>query len=214
MKIKRRIEGIRINEVPSLIVVRCELAERDRNRFDWMDIRAYISKLTIKLNERPDLSSNVPDVVGYRWFLENTKTLMTFEEWRSNCLWVISPQQLAVDSNTFVESLARVNTISLEATIERPKAYKNAKMQFREADFWPSASKVDARAYTSPQFQLKVNFMFDNHSLRLNSKREVLLTKNVIQAKGPTGLVKDDRGLPHAKSATSSGAKAVDGQQY
>ena len=141
---------------------------------------------------------------------------MTFEEWRSNCLWVISPQQLAVDSNTFVESLARVNTISLEATIERPKAYKNAKMQYREADFWPgAASTTYARDYTSPQFQLKVNFMFDNHSLRLNSKREVLLTKNVIQAKGPTGLVRDDRGLPHAKgllagpSATSSGAKAV-----
>ena len=35
------------------------------------DIRAYISKLTIKLNERPDLSSNVPDVVGYRWFLKH-----------------------------------------------------------------------------------------------------------------------------------------------
>ena len=105
----------------------CEMDENDRNRFDWMDVRAYISKIKIKLNERPDLTSNIPDVVGYRFFLENTKTLMTFEEWKANCLWVISPQQLAVDSSIFVESLARVNTISVDVTVERPKAYKNAR---------------------------------------------------------------------------------------
>ena len=74
-----------MNEVPSLIVIRAELAEQDRNRFDWMDVRAYISKVRFKLNERPDLTSNVPDVVGFRWFLENTKTLMSFEEWKANC---------------------------------------------------------------------------------------------------------------------------------
>ena len=116
---KRRIEGIRINEVPSLIVIRAELSEQDRNRFDWMDVRAWISNVRFKLNERNDLTSNVPDVVGYRWFLENTKTLMTFEEWKSNCLWIVSPQQLAVDPNNFVESLAKVNTIGIECTIKR-----------------------------------------------------------------------------------------------
>ena len=210
-----------MNEVPSLIVIRAELAEQDRNRFDWMDVRAYISKVRFKLNERPDLTSNVPDVVGFRWFLENTKTLMSFEEWKANCLWVISPQQLAVDSSTFTESLARVNTLGIECTIERPKAYKNARMQYREADFWPSKDASDyaaTRRYTSPKFQLKVQFMFDNHSVSLNSKREVLLRKNVLKAAGPTGLVRDDRGLPHQKgllaggSAASMGARAVGGE--
>ena len=103
-----------------------------------MDVRAYISNVKFKLNERPDLTSNVPDVVGYRWFLENSKTLMSYEEWKANCMWVISPQQLAVDASTFTESLARVNTLGIECIIQRPKAYKNAKMQYREADFWPS----------------------------------------------------------------------------
>ena len=220
----RSITGIRVNEVPSLIVIRVELAEQDRNRFDWMDVRAYISKVVFKLNERPDLTSNVPDVVGYRWFLENTKTLMSFEEWKANCLWVISPQQLAVDSSTFTESLSRVNTLGVKVTIERPKAYKNAKMQYREADFWPSKDAGTqypaARSYTSPKFQLKVNFMFDNHSLVLNSKREVLLRKNTLKASGITGLVRDDRGLPHMKgllpgaSASSSGAKSRSGRTY
>ena len=123
------------------------------------------------------------------------------------------------------------NTIGIEATIERPKAYKNAKMQYRKADFWPSYGSTSAgasvapnfgtRQYTTPRFQLKVNFMFDNHSLKMNSKREVILVKNTIQAKGPTGLVRDDRGLPHQKglvavgSAPSAGARAVGGtQQY
>ena len=73
-KTVRKMNAIRINEVPSLIVIRCELAEVERNRFDWMDVRAYISNVRFQLNERPNLTSNVPDIVGYRWFLENTKT--------------------------------------------------------------------------------------------------------------------------------------------
>ena len=172
--VKRSINQIRINEVPSLIIIRCELSEADRNRFDWLDIRAYISSIRFKLNERPDLTSNVPDIVGYRWYLENTKTLMTFEEWKSNCLWVISPQQLSVNANTFTESVARVNTIGIEATIRRPKPYKNASMQYRASDFFPSygstasgsavAPQYAGRSVTTPRFQLKVQFQFDNQS--------------------------------------------------
>ncbi len=204
--VKRSINQIRINEVPSLIVIRCELAETDRNRFDWLDIRAYISNIRFKLNERPDLTSNVPDIVGYRWYLENTKTLMTFEEWKSNCLWVISPQQLSVNANTFTESVARVNTIGIEATIRRPKPYKNASMQYRASDFFPSygskasgaavAPQYAGRAVTTPRFQLKVQFQFDNHSLLVNSRREVLLRKNVLKGSGPDGLTRDTASLP------------------
>ena len=154
---------------------------------------------------------------------------MTFEEWRANCLWVISPQQLAVDSSVFVESLARVNTIGIDVTVQRPKAYKNAAKQYRNADFWPSygsnaagssvAPNFGTRQYSTPRFQVKMNFMFDNHSLSMNSKREVLLRKNTLQAKGPTGLVRDDRGLPHQQgllagpSAPSGGARAVSGSR-
>ena len=139
------------------------------------------------------------------------------EEWKGELL--ISPQQLAVDSSTFTESLARVNTLGVTATIERPKAYKNAKMQYREADFWPSkdSEHYGTRSYTTPKFQLKVNFMFDNHSIVLNSKREVLLRKNTLKTSGITGLKRDDRGLPHMKgllaggSASSMGAKLLSG---
>ena len=143
-KTVRKMNAIRINEVPSLIVIRCELAEVERNRFEWMDVRAYISNVRFQLNERPNLTSNVPDIVGYRWFLENTKTLLSFEEWKANCIWVISPQQLAVDPAVFTESLARVNTITIEATIERPKAYKNASMQYRK----PTSGLPTPRAAT------------------------------------------------------------------
>ena len=225
--IKRSINQIRINEVPSLIVIRCELAEEDRNRFDWLDIRAYISSIRIKLNERPDLTSNVPDIVGYRWFLENTKTLMTFEEWKANCLWVISPQQLSVNANTFTESVARVNTIGIEATIRRPKPYKNASMQYRAADFFPSYGSTQGgaavapvyagRQVTTPRFQLKVQFQMDNHSLVINSRREILLRKNVLQGSGPSGLTRDTASLPKqggllaGPSAPSSGVGGTSG---
>ena len=51
----------------------------------------------------------------------------------------------------------------------------------------------------------------------MNSQRQVILRKNTIQSKAPTGLVRDDRGLPHMKGllaggpAASSGARAVNG---
>ena len=51
-KTVRRMNAIRINEVPSFIVIRCELAEVDRNRFDWLDLRAYISNIRFQLNEK------------------------------------------------------------------------------------------------------------------------------------------------------------------
>ena len=218
-KVVRSLRSIRINEVPSLIIIRCELAESDRNRFDWMDVRAYISNIKFKLNERPDLTSNVPDIVGYRWFTENSNSNMTFDEWKSNCMWLISPQQMAVDAKTFTESLAKVNTISIDATIERPKAYQNASRNYREADFWPSkgVASFAGRSYTTPRFQLKVQLQYDNHSLQINSRREVRLLKNIIAAPGITGLVRDDRGLPKQAgllaggNATSSGRAGAGG---
>ena len=188
-----------------------------------MDIRAYISNVKIQLNERPDLTSNVPDIIGYRWFIENSKTLMTFEEWKANCMWLISPQQLSVDSKVFTESLSRVNTLTLSVTVKRPKAYKNASMNYRGADFWPAYENAAAvlrfagRSKTTPRFQVKVNFLMDNHSLVMNSRREVMLRKNILKATGVTGLVRDERSLPKmagllaGPSATSGGAKAVNG---
>ena len=38
--------------------------------------------------------------------------------------------------------------------------------------------------------------MYDNHSLVMNSRREVMLRKNTIAAAGVTGLVRDERSLP------------------
>ena len=173
------------------------------------------------------MTSNVPDIVGYRWFLENTKTLMTFEEWKANCLWVISPQQLSVNANTFTESVARVNTIGIEATIRRPKPYKNASMQYRAADFFPAygssatgaavAANFAGRQVTTPRFQLKVQFQMDNHSLVINSRREVLLRKNVLQGSGPSGLTRDTASLPKqgglvaGASAPGVGGSSVNG---
>ena len=102
-------------------------------------------------------------------------------------------------------------------------------MQYREADFWPSYSKSSNpaalpttygdRKYTTPRFQLKVNFMMDNHSLAINSSRDVVLRKNTIAASGITGLVRDDRGLPKQggllarPSGASKGSRAVTGRQ-
>ena len=211
---KRSISGIKINEVPSLMVVKAEIIEQDRHRFDWLDVKPYISSLVFKVNERIDLTSSVPAIIGYRWFVENTNTLMTFQEWQANNLWLISPQQLALDPQIFVESAARVNTVSVTATISRPKPYKNAKHHYRAADFWKLVDEGDD--IVSPRFQMTLTLMHDNHSLAMNSRREVILRKNVITTPGPTGLDRVQLGKPVVgglSMAPSSGVRAVGGTQ-
>jgi hypothetical protein len=47
-----------------------------------------------------------------------------------------------------------------------------------------------------PEFELRVVIVYNNHSLIMNSRNEMLIEKNTLGTRGPTGLVKQDRGLP------------------
>ena len=47
-----------------------------------------------------------------------------------------------------------------------------------------------------PEFELRVVIVYNNHSLIMNSRNEMLIEKNTLSTRGPTGLVKQDRGLP------------------
>ena len=46
------------------------------------------------------------------------------------------------------------------------------------------------------KFELRVVVTYDNHSLIMNSRNEMLIEKNTLATRGPTGLVRQDRGLP------------------
>ena len=47
-----------------------------------------------------------------------------------------------------------------------------------------------------PEFEIRVVVTYDNHSLVINSKNEMMIEKNTISSRGPTGLIKQDRDLP------------------
>ena len=47
-----------------------------------------------------------------------------------------------------------------------------------------------------PEFELRVVITYDNHSLIINSRNEMLIEKHTLATRGPTGLVRQDRGLP------------------
>ena len=47
----------------------------------------------------------------------------------------------------------------------------------------------------TPEFELRVVVTYDNHSLIMNSRNEMLIEKNTLATRGPTGLVRQDRGL-------------------
>ena len=96
----------------------------------------------------------------------------------------------------------------------------NSSTSSKMTKLWPAYENAAAvarfanRSKTTPRFQVKVNFLMDNHSLVMNSRREVMLRKNVLKATGITGLERDERGLPKmagllaGPSAPSGGAKS------
>ena len=52
----------------------------------------------------------------------------------------------------------------------------------------------------------------DNHSLVINSRREVLLRKNVLQGSGPSGLTRDTASLPKQGGLLAGGSATASGR--
>ena len=90
--------------------------------------------------------------------------------------------------------MARVSTISIKATVSMNRAYRQIAANYSPALF-PGLAAT-GKSVMEPEFEMRVVVAYDNHSLVMNSKHEMLVEKNVIATRGPTGLVRQDRGLP------------------
>ena len=184
------------------LIVYCQIAPRDRAYWEWLDLKPTIESLTLSCNEIPDLSSNIPSWLGYRYFKENCPhSLMTLDEWENtHCMWVLSPSQINVDAKTFTEGMARVSTFSVRAVVKMNRAYRQISSNYNERSYpgRPSSDIVHGDDYSvkRPRFELRASVLYDNHSLVINSKSEMILERNAVPTVGPTGLVKSDRGLP------------------
>ena len=124
--------------------------------------------------------------------------MLSREEWEASNFWVISPQQLGITPQTFTESMARVSTLDIKATIKQSRALRAMEDNLDVGTYPYLSSTTNLRNYKTPLYTFKVVFCYTNHALLINSKREMLLVKNTIAAPGPSGLIKEDRFLPRS----------------
>ena len=90
--------------------------------------------------------------------------------------------------------MARVNTLSMNCTVRMNRAYKQISSNYSPALFAGLAST--AKTVMTPEFEIRVVVTYDNHSLIMNSKNEMMIEKNTLASRGPTGLIREDRDLP------------------
>ena len=114
--------------------------------------------------------------------------------WVNDNCWILSPQNLNISAETFTESMARVSTLSVVARVEMNRAYRQISQNYSPALF-PGLAAT-GKSVMTPEFELRVVVTYDNHSLIMNSRNEMLIEKNTLATRGPTGLVRQDRGLP------------------
>ncbi len=193
--IELAIRGLKLNEVPNQVYVYAMLTEESRNYLEWLDVKPTITSLETQINETVDTTSHIPLWLGYRFFKEccpfSTKTL---DEWTQDNMWVLQPSQLNISPETWTESMARVSTLSIKATVKMNRAYRQIESNYSPALF-PGLPET-GRSVMKPEFELRVVIVYNNHSLIMNSRNEMLIEKNTLSTRGPTGLVKQDRGLP------------------
>jgi len=189
------IRGLKLNEVPNKVYIYCMLTEQSRNYLEWLDCKPTISHIETTINETVDTTSHIPLWLGYRFFKENSPySTKTKDEWVQDNMWILSPQNLNITAETFTESMARVSTMSVVATVRMNRAYRQIAANYSPALF--PGSKATAASVMKPEFEVRVVITYDNHSLIMNSRHEMLIEKNTLATQGPTGLVKQDRGLP------------------
>ena len=205
--VTQRITGTKLNEVPNQIILYAQIHENDRFGLEWLDLKPLITSVKLSINERPDLSSDVPLYLGYRWFVENTGSTMTRSEWEASNFWVISPQQLGITPQTFTESMRRVSTLDIEVQIKQSRPQRKLEENIDKGTY-PftqngAAGVANMERYIRPTYQFKAVFYYSNHALLVNAKREMMLIKNTITAPGPSGLVKEDRFLPRSSGLSA-----------
>ena len=111
---------------------------------------------------------------------------------------MISPQQLGITPQTFTESMARVSTIDIYAQVKQSRALRQMEYNLDPGTYPFTQNAENVRNFKRPLYTFKIIFCYTNHALLINEKREMMLIKNTIQAPGPSGLVKEDRGLPRS----------------
>ena len=112
------------------------ITEDSRNYLEWLDIKPTITNIETTINETIDTTSHIPLWLGYRFFKENCPySQKTKDEWVNDNVWILAPQQLNITAETYTESMARVNTLSMKVKVKMNRAYKQISSNYSPALF-------------------------------------------------------------------------------
>ena len=132
---------------------------------------------------------------------------MSYSDWVNNCIVVLSPQQLGLPN--FSEGLSVRSSISIKLTLRPSPAARNLHENWHILNYTgtsgvvtkptPAGNNDIALAVRNPFYEMRVYFDYENRSLLVNSRRELLLKKNSRAFKGNNGLRIDRRGAPQQR---------------
>ena len=78
------IQNVTINEGFSKLYIYGQIAPGSRNVMEWTEIKPQIEQIRIRMGNRPDISSMFTPEVLYRFFLENTMSRLTRDQWEDS----------------------------------------------------------------------------------------------------------------------------------
>jgi hypothetical protein len=109
------VQNLRFDSFPSCLCLLVERTVKDgaadgealRTSFHYLDYFCEMSDLDITINEKAKVLSEKTDYEMYRMFRRNTKSRITFRQWRRvRCQYVIRSDDLAITSENVYEPMS------------------------------------------------------------------------------------------------------------
>ena len=190
---KLNIQNVTINEGFSKLYIYAQIVPESRNIMEWVSVKPQISQIKIRIGNRPDISSMFTPEVLYRFFLENTMSRLSRDQWENGqCIVILSPQQLAYGGGADLsEGLAKVTNLDIEIVFKMSRQLRSMADQW-SSDSYPYQGDLDAaETERFPTYQARAYFEYENHSVVLSSSSEnAYIRKNLKQYSGRSGLVR------------------------
>ena len=163
---------------------------------EWTDWKPRIDSVKIRVGSNPDLTSQIPNTLLYRWFKECTLSKMSYTDWRNGaCILAFTPEQLCYSNTSLAESLSRTVQIDVEVQFSNPTQYVTARKRAVPHDFFLGTANKDR--FTFPKFSAHLVWEMANHSMIMPASGENYISKNLREFKeGATGLERTELNRP------------------
>ena len=211
---KVRFSNVITNEVFGVCYVYGQIRQEDRYALEWNEWKPRIASCKIRVGNNPDLTSNIPAQLLYRWYKECTLSEMSFTDWRNGqCVLAFTPEQLCYSNQALSESLSRTVQVDLEVTFEEPQQYTSVRTRVNSTDFFQATS--NSKRHTIPKFKAPLVWEMANHTMVMPASGENYISKNLRQyTGGDSGLAYTELDKPGRGGLPPPGVKLGSATAY